>query len=88
MNADLERTPAEQTVAPVESAVPGWSVKGYTADPGPSPAVPEEGSLPLAEVSDPPPPIHVPERDDGVIPTGRDEPGEFTPNDRLMGADR
>ena len=32
--------------------------------------------------------IHVPERDDHVQPTGRDEPGDYTPNDRLMGSDR
>lgn len=66
----------------------GTTAKGYTAEPGPLPHVPADGALPLADVSDPPPAIHVPERDDHVQPTGRDEPGDYTPNDRLMGADR
>jgi len=65
----------------------GAHSKGYTAEVGPLPHV-GDGPVPLAAVPDPPPPIHVPERDNHVTPTGRSEPGEYTPNDRLIGADR
>ncbi len=68
---------------------PGGSrTKGYTAEPGPLVHVPPEGPLPLAPTSDEPSAIHVPERDENVHPTGRSEPGDYTPNDHLMGADR
>jgi hypothetical protein len=62
------------------------STKGYTAEPGPPVHLPE-GPVPLAAVTEPPP-IRVPERDGHVQPTGRAGPGDYTPNDRLMGADR
>lgn len=64
----------------------GAHVKGYTAEPGPDPEVPADGPIPLAP--DRGGKIHQPERDDGVQPTGRSEPGDYTPNDRLMGSDR
>jgi len=66
----------------------GARAKGYTAEPGPLVHVPEEGALPLAPPSDEPSAIHVPERDEHVQPTGRREPGDYTPNDHLMGSDR
>ena len=77
--------------APVpQVADPGGAhSKGYSADPDPAPRVPAEGPLPLADAPDVSPAIHVPERDPHhAQPTGRQEPGEYTPNDRLMGADR
>jgi hypothetical protein len=83
MNEDLER-PADGS----DAGAPRMpeSTKGYTAEPGPPAPVPE-GPVPLAEAPGPAA-IHVPERDDHVQPTGRTEPGDYTPNDRLMGADR
>jgi hypothetical protein len=82
----------ETTERPADDGDPGApqttrSTKGYSADPGPPVRAPE-GAIPLAEVPDPAAPIRVPERDDHVQPTGRAEPGDYTPNDRLMGADR
>jgi len=76
----------------VDSAVPaaadpgGAHAKGYSADPQQAEAeVPDP--VPLV---DPPPGAAIiqPERAGHVQPTGRDEPGEYTPNERLMGADR
>ena len=58
----------------------GAHAKGYSADPGPpAPNVPE----PVPLVDAPPGGIHVPERDDGVQPTGRSEPPE-DPNNRIV----
>jgi hypothetical protein len=58
----------------------GAHAKGYSADPrGKSPAAPEP--IPLADA--PPGGIHVPERDTGVVPTGRREPPD-DPNNRVV----
>jgi hypothetical protein len=65
----------------------GAHAKGYSAEPGSAPPVPE-GPIPLAEGPDTHPAFSVPERDNDVRPTGREEPGEYTPNKRLMGSDR
>jgi hypothetical protein len=83
MNENLEHCAGEGADEPLTPK----STKGYTAEPGPLVHVPE-GPVPLAETPEPTPPIRVPERDDHVQPTGRGEPGDYTPNDRLMGADR
>jgi hypothetical protein len=64
----------------------GAHMKGYTAEPGPDPDVPAEGPIPLAPSHGGT--IRQPEKDDGLTPTGRSEPGDYTPNDRLMGSDR
>jgi hypothetical protein len=64
----------------------GAHTKGYTAEPGPDPDVPADGPIPLASGGGGT--IHQPEKDDDVTPTGRSEPGDYTPNDRLMGSDR
>jgi len=93
MTEDPKRDPKD-TEAPIDVALltvddpGGGHAKGYTAEPGPLVHVPPEGALPLAPPSDDPAPIHVPERDENVHPTGRREPGDYTPNDRLMGSDR
>lgn len=64
----------------------GAHAKGYSADPTQSAAeVPDP--IPLADAP-PGAKIIQPEQAGHVRPTGRDEPGDYTPNDRLMGADR
>ncbi len=67
---------------------PGGShSKGYTAEPGPEPPVPEKDPVPLANLPEPHPHVLIP--DEGPLPpTGRSEPKDYTPNDRLMGSDR
>lgn len=65
----------------------GAHVKGYSADAGPEPAL-EDAPVPLAPGPQQHPAFHVPERDPGVQPTGRSEPKDYNPNDRLTGADR
>lgn len=62
--------------------------KGYTAEPGPAPSVPDDQPIPLAPTPDGPSQVRQHERDGDVQPTGRNEPGRYTPNERLMGADR
>jgi len=82
--ADLE--------APMEAPVPapddpgGAHAKGFSAEPGSPQHVPADGPLPLA--AGPTGAVHVPERDEHVQATGREEAGDYTPNDRLMGSDR
>jgi hypothetical protein len=67
----------------------GAHAKGYSADPRPEAPAPEEGPVPLAAVPDPTESaVRQPERDGNVQPTGRSEPGCYSPNDRVMGADR
>jgi hypothetical protein len=73
---------------PLPAGDPGGAhAKGFTAEPEAEVAVPDEGLIPLAEAPDQPQ-IRQPEKEDGVQPTGRKESGDYTPNDRLMGADR
>jgi len=63
----------------------GAHAKGYSADPDPAaPDVPD----PVPVASAPPGGIHVPERDPGVQPTGRREPGPYNPNERIVGGGR
>ena len=64
----------------------GAHTKGYSAETGPAPDVPDEGPIPLAP--DDGGAILRPKWDPGVTPTGRSEPRDYTPNDRLMGSDR
>lgn len=64
----------------------GAHTKGYSAETGPAPDVPDEGPIPLAP--DDGGAILRPTRDPDVTPTGRSEPRDYTPNDRLMGSDR
>ena len=74
------------TPAPTDPG--GAHAKGYSADPRPEEVVQDNDPLPLAQGPDNHPAFRVPERDDHVQPTGRSEPGDYTPNDRLMGSDR
>src|SRR5262245_48402499 len=64
----------------------GAHAKGYAAEAGPAPAVADSGALPLVSGPDQPA-VRVPERDKGVQPTGRSEPGESTPRDRVRGVE-
>lgn len=89
----LSETPVETAVVvdrplPTTNDPGGAAAKGYSAEAGEAPAVAGDGPLPLAAVPEPPPAIVVRERDPAVHPTGRSEPGDYTSNDRLMGADR
>jgi hypothetical protein len=63
----------------------GAHAKGFSADPDPTaPKVPDP--VPLADAK--PGGIHVPERDDGVQPTGRSEPGPYNPDARVIDSGR
>jgi hypothetical protein len=66
----------------------GASAKGYSADPMPESAPNAEGAIPLTGVVGDESHIRQPEREGKVTPTGRSEPHDYTPNDRLMGSDR
>jgi hypothetical protein len=66
----------------------GAHAKGYSADPRAEKAVAQAGPIPLSSVPEGESHVRQPEREGKVRPTGRDEGGEYTPNDRLMGSDR
>ena len=84
----------ENNVSP-EDPVPatddpgGAHAKGYSADPRPEAPAPASGPVPLAAAPDPDESaVQQPERDGKIRPTGRSEPGGYSPNDWLMGSDR
>jgi hypothetical protein len=62
----------------------GAHTKGYSADPRPEVEVDPEGPIPLADVPDGDIGVRVPERDGKVHPTGRSEPQDYNPDDRLI----
>jgi hypothetical protein len=67
----------------------GAHSKGFSADPRPEQPVPDRDPVPLAPSPDvTTSQVRQHERDAGVKPTGRSEPGEYKENDRLMGSDR
>jgi hypothetical protein len=66
----------------------GARAKGYSAEPRPEKDVPATGPPPLAAVPEGQSHVRQPEREGKVCPTGRSEPRDYTPNDRLMGSDR
>jgi hypothetical protein len=66
----------------------GAHAKGYSADPRPETPVSADEPLPVVDVPDGPSQVVQPERQGHVRPTGRSEPGDYSPNDRLMGSDR
>ncbi len=65
----------------------GAHAKGYSADPAPDQPVPEEGPVPLASGAEARGHV-IPPKKGATPPTGRGEPKDYTPNDRLMGSDR
>jgi hypothetical protein len=66
----------------------GAHAKGYSADPKPGEQARNQDPLPLAEGPDEHPAAHPPEGDPRFRPTGRSEPGDYTPNKRVMGSGR
>ena len=79
---------------PLQEPLPGTNdpggahTKGYSADPRPEEAIQAEGSVPLAAGPGDGSHVRQPELEGKVRPTGRSEPHDYTPNDRLMGSDR
>src|SRR4051812_36804371 len=59
--------------------------KGYTADPGPEAEIKDEGPVPLASDAEVQAHVQKPDQSEAVKPAA---PRDYTPNDRLMGADR
>lgn len=91
---EVADTNLEPRDIPLDEPVPaandpgGAHAKGYSADPrADTKAAPPE-PIPLAAVADDESHVQQPERDGKIRPTGRSEPREYTPNDRLMGSDR
>jgi hypothetical protein len=64
----------------------GAHAKGYSADPRPEKEVKAEGAVPLAAVAEGETHVRQPERAGKVHPTGRSEPHEYNPNDRILGS--
>lgn len=91
---EVADTNLEPRDIPLEEPLPaandpgGAHAKGYSADPKPDANVKAKGPIPLADVSDEESHVRQPEREGKVRPTGRSEPHDYTPNDRLMGSDR
>jgi hypothetical protein len=89
-----EAVPLDQQGGRLDEPLPsnqdpgGAHTKGYSADPRPEAEAPADGPVPLAEVPEGESGVHQPEREGKVRPTGRSEPRDYTPNDRLMGSDR
>lgn len=90
---EVADTNLEPRDIPLEDPVPtpndpgGAHAKGYSADADPNTNPNTKGPIPLAA---PPEGAQIcqPEKEDKVLPTGRREPRDYTPNDRLMGSDR
>ena len=79
----LEAIPDEDDPTLNRPADPGGAhSKGYSAEAGPTPPVPDKDPIPLAkEVKG-----HVRPRDEDAVlpPTGREEPATYSPEDRTM----
>lgn len=94
MTDDSTREQTEELPASLDVPIPapddpgGAHAKGYSADPRPEKGSADRDPVPLADVPKGPSGVHVPERDNHVQPTGRSEPKDYSPNDRLMGSDR
>ena len=63
----------------------GAHAKGYSADPRPEKDIKTAGPVPLAAAPDDTSHVRQPEREGKAHPTGRSEPGDYTPNDRADG---
>jgi len=86
--ANLQAESSLDTPLPTTDDPGGAHAKGYSADPRPEKKVKDTGPVPLVAGHDAESSVRQPERDGHVRPTGRSEPGDYTPNDRLMGSDR
>jgi hypothetical protein len=84
--ADDAYNPANDPPLPKANDPGGAHRKGYSADPGPVPAAPDQDPVPLADEAG----GHVrkPDDDPALPATGRSEPKAYSPNDRVMGSDR
>jgi hypothetical protein len=87
-SAPADAVPGTDEPVPGAGDPGGAHAKGFSADPRPEVPVDEDGPVPLADAPDTQPAVHQPERDAGVQGTGRSKPGDYAPNDRLMGSDR
>ncbi len=80
--------PADATLAELapNAADPGGAHrKGYSAEPGPAPPVPDTDPLPLADDEDVRGHVRRPDEDAVLPPTGREEPPTYPPGDRSIG---
>ncbi len=59
--------------------------KGYVAETSPGKPAPEKGPVPLATDNEVRGEVHKPDQSHAVQST---EPGEYSPNNRVMGSDR
>lgn len=85
-NLEPRAIPLDQPVsAPNDPG--GAHTKGYSTDTDPDASGNAQGPIPLASAPEGGQ-VHQPEREGKVTPTGRSEPRNYTPNDRLMGSDR
>jgi hypothetical protein len=92
---EVADTNLEPRDIPLQDPVPspndpgGAHAKGYTPDTGPDmdADADTEGPIPLAGLPEGEG-VHQPEWQGNTHPTGRSEPRDYTPNDRLMGSDR
>lgn len=85
-NLEPRNIPLNEPV-PTANDPGGAHAKGYSADPKAKPPVKTADPVPLASVEEGTS-VRQPEREGKVEPTGRGEPRDYTPNDRLMGSDR
>jgi hypothetical protein len=79
-----DRHPTDKASIPDIADPGGAHSKGYSADPGPAPPVPDNDPVPLADDRD----VHGhvrPRKEDSVLPpTGRTDPPLYSPTDRTI----
>jgi hypothetical protein len=87
-NLEPRAIPLDQPV-PMPNDPGGAHAKGYAPDEEPHSftGAKAQGPVPLAPAPEGSQ-VRQPEREGKVNPTGRSEPQDYTPNDRLMGSDR
>lgn len=93
--AKVADTNLEPRDIPLQEPVPmptdpgGAHTKGYSSDAEPDADADGESEQPIPLATAPKGGhVHQPEREGKVRPTGRSEPRDYPPNDRLMGSDR
>lgn len=90
---EVADTNLEPRAIPLQEPVPapndpgGAHAKGYSPDDEPNAGEDTDEPIPLASVPEEGN-VRQPERQGKVRPTGRSEPRDYRPNDRLMGSDR
>lgn len=93
--AEVADTNLEPRDIPLQEPVPtpndpgGAHSKGYSADAEPEADTDAKSDEPIPLAAAPGEhQVRQPEREGKVRPTGRSEPRDYSPNDRLMGSDR